>query len=354
MTCYADDTKFISIADIHFDPFFDCNQWQGQCELIVKLNQAPYERWESILNQYSSNKIAGTGNDTNYTLLKISLAKLKEKNEEIKPQFVFVLGDFLAHHFDKKYKKFSGDSSKSDFDHFVKKTLQFLSYEIHKSFPQAEIYPVVGNNDSYTGDYGSVPNGKFFHDMEAVWSKLFINQANLTAFHKSFPIGGYYAVDADNNKKLKLIVLNSVLFSSKAKGAHLKEAAAEELRWLRQQLQEAKDKNQSVYLLFHIPPGIDVFATLRVKFFFIQLFWKKEYGEELVNTLSEFPGTVKALFPAHIHMDTMQLLPVGNSSLIEYFTPSISPIFGNSPGFKIFMYDKNYQITNYNTYYITR
>lgn len=352
MNAYAND-KFISIADIHFDPFFDCNRWHGQCELIVKLNHAPYEHWESILDQYSSNKIAGAGNDTNYNLLKLSLNKLKEKNQEIKPQYVFVLGDFLAHHFDKKYKKFSGDSSKADFANFVKKTLQFLTFEIQKSFPQSEIYPVVGNNDSYTGDYGTVPNGKFFNDMEAVWSKLIVGKNNLNSFHKTFPIGGYYAIDTDKNKNLKFIILNSVLFASKSKGPDLKQAAANEFRWLRQQLQAAKEKKQSVYLLLHIPPGIDVFATLRVKFFFIQLFWHKEYGEELVKILKEFPGTVKAIFPAHIHMDTMQLLPVGNSSITEYFTPSVSPIFGNAPGFKTFMFDKDYQIVSYDTFYVS-
>lgn len=346
----ANAEKFFSIADIHFDPYYDCHLLQGRCELIVKLNNAPYQDWESILEKYSSHKMAGTGSDTNYNLLKVSLARLKEQNKEIRPAFVFVLGDFLAHGYQRKYKIFARNYNKSDYAVFVRKTLEFLTYEIRKTFPNTEIYPVVGNNDSYTGDYGCIPNGKFFSDVQTIWSKCFINQNNLTAFKQNFSTAGYYAVDAGENKKLRLIILNTVLFSTKGKGPNLRKAAEDEFQWLRKELQNAAHKNQAVFLLYHVPPGVDVFATLRVKFNLIKLFWFREYGEEFAKILSEFPGVVKALFPAHIHIDTIQLLPVGNSSLIEYFTPSISPIFGNAPGYKIFKLSKDFKIESYDTY----
>jgi hypothetical protein len=347
---YADSEKFISIADIHFDPYFDCHRLQGQCDLIVKLNKAPYQEWEAILEKYSSQKLSGTGSDTNYALLKLSLERLQQLNKELKPSFVFVLGDFLAHGYRKKYKIFSGDPNKSKYADFVRKSLQFLTYELRKSFPDTEIYPVVGNNDSYTSDYGCIPDGKFFSDIEAVWSKCFINPNNLSAFQRRFSTAGYYAVDAGEDKKLRLIILNSVLFSGKSRGPNLNKAAQEEFRWLRSELQNATHKKQAVYILYHIPPGVDVFATLRLRFNFIKLFWRKEYGEQFAKILSEYPGTVKAIFPAHIHLDAIQLLTVGHSSITEYFTPSISPIFGNAPSYKVFISGKDYKIESYDTF----
>src|SRR5688572_17290688 len=117
------NNRFISVADIHFDPFIGCETAPHPCSLLSKLQQSRYQDWEKIFEAYRQ-PISEYYQDTNYPLLKSTLAELNLVNEQDHPQFVFILGDFLAHHFRQKYRKYSGDRSIESYQAFVKKTLQ--------------------------------------------------------------------------------------------------------------------------------------------------------------------------------------------------------------------------------------
>src|SRR5258708_38205464 len=113
--------------------------------------------------------------------------------QEAHPQFALLLGDFLAYKINEDYMKFSGDTTQEGYEHFIKKTIQFLTQEIKQKLPKTTIYPVVGNNDSYTGDYGIVPNGKFFAETGNTWNSFLIDQESRQSFLQDFKTSGYYS-----------------------------------------------------------------------------------------------------------------------------------------------------------------
>lgn len=346
------DDQFISFSDIHFDPFAGCKPALTSCELLNKLRIVNYQQWDDILEQYSPKTIAGTSQDTNYALLKVTLRELQQINNANQLKFGIIPGDFLAHDFRLKYVLYSKDWSSTDFHNFEKKTLQFLGYKIQRILPNIDLYPAVGNNDSYTGDYNVVPNGTFLHDTATTWSAFIPNYANRMSFLQNFPEAGYYSVTLPNNKFQRLIVLNTVLFSVKAKGSNISTAADQELVWLQQQLVSAANLKQHVILVSHIPIGIDMYATWQSHFSNMVEFWQQHYSQLFQSEIKDFSNQITAIFSAHIHIDSFRFVSLRKIANVPiFFTPSISPIFGNAPAFKVFSYDPvTFRVTSFVTY----
>ena len=76
---YADTGKFektatfIAIADIHFNPFYGCEE--SVCPIINRLQAAPVEKWNKLLKQYDNKKPIYNKN-TNYILFQSMLNAL--------------------------------------------------------------------------------------------------------------------------------------------------------------------------------------------------------------------------------------------------------------------------------------
>lgn len=348
----AELPAFISIADIHFDPFFGCTLPNKSCIILKKLQNSNYKEWGAIFDSGNEQAFSTVSQDTNYPLFRSTLHELADIAKRTHPKFILILGDFLAHDFPEKYKQFSENDSTSTYEEFVKKTLQFMTYQIRLAMPEIDIYPVVGNNDTYSGDYQVIVNGEFLKNTALIWKKFLINKKNQQNFEKQFTYAGYYTVTIPSNEKLKIIILNTVLFSVENKSKRVKMAAFEQLKWLEQQLNLAKNNNQHILLVFHIPDGINIYATLKNKLT-IQNFWHTDDSDEFKKILKKYAKSISTILPAHIHVDSINVLAMHYLEQIPViFTPSISPIFGNNPAFKLFMYHPDtFQIDQENTYF---
>ena len=97
---------------------------------------------------------------------------------------------FLAHQFPEQYVKYSGDESQADYQVFTKKTLQYLAYKLNQATPQIDLYPVLGNNDSYNGNYNTEPQGAFLKDATDIFSTLIKNKNSRENFIHEFPNAG--------------------------------------------------------------------------------------------------------------------------------------------------------------------
>jgi sphingomyelin phosphodiesterase acid-like 3 len=346
--------KFISFSDIHFNPFANCKTLSlTACSLIGKLREAPATQWQSIFEQYDNSDIAGFMHDTNYALLKSSLAEINKVYLSEHPRFAIILGDFLAHNYRAQYVLYAHDKSLAGYQSFVKKTFQFLAIAVRQAIPAGDIYPVVGNNDSYTGDYNVQAHGGFLHDLSVTWAPLISNSDNQKNLRMNFPQYGFYAVTLPDNPSQKFLLLNTVLFSTAVRGHGVNQAANAQLNWLREQLEGARAAHQSVILAFHIPDGVNVYMTLLNIFHGVDEFWQRNYSKKFNELLHEYAETIKAILPGHIHMDSFQVIGTQHENDVPVsFTPSISPIFGNNPGFKVYSYDdKSLQLLNYDVYF---
>ncbi len=354
----ASISKFVTLSDVHFNPLIGCDQLTTPCPILNELQKSDPSSWDLIFQKYRDQIKSKYYKDTDYFLLKSTIKELSSLTTLKQPDFILILGDFLAHSFPEQYQKYSGDESKADYQSFVKKIIQYLTYQLNQAASQTSIYPALGNNDSYEGNYNVKPNGLFLNESAYIFSNLIKDKDASKAFKEEYPKAGYYAVTLAH-QKLRLIVLNTVLFASKYSTFAKQQAAYEQLAWLKEQLYLAEHKQQKVLLAFHIPPGIDVYLDSLMRFeivraLFHPLFWQTSYNKEFLSLVQQYSKTITGILPAHIHRDTFQVLANNASTRLipVSLTPSISPVYGNNPGLKVFSYDaETFQLINYDTYF---
>lgn len=340
----------LTLSDIHFDPFISC-QNAIPCPLIQKLRSASVEQWRPLLTQYETSK-PRYRIDTNIVLLTSTLRAAQKAVATCGSDFVLVLGDFLGHKYRKYYKKYSGDYTREGYQAFAHKTLAFLTAELAATFPDIDVYAVVGNNDTYDNNYTSTPSGLFFKETGSLWSGLIKNTDNRIAMQRQFVKAGYYALDLPN-QDLRLIVLNSNLFSTRAKGKNIAKTANEEFDWLHRELVSVKAKQQKAFIVMHIPPSIDVYATQHTRLFTLLTLWQPEYVKRFNDELTQFSDSIAAIFSSHLHLDWFHYLTIKNQNEIPSVgVPSISPIFVSNPKFKLYRYSpQRQQLEDIATYY---
>ncbi len=336
----------MTLSDIHFNPFNSCQQ--SPCALITALKQASVSEWSAILTKYQT-KPNSYGSDTNYPLLTRALTAASKTAQEKNVTFVAVLGDYLAHNYKQNYIQYSGDETAAGYQSFVKKTNAFLTGEFSQAFPSKNIFMLLGNNDSYIDDYVSEPNGIFYHDIASLWSNLIKDKTARTALQQKFPLAGYYAVNVPDETNLRLIILNSVLFSTKAQGTNVDQAANQELNWLQDELACVNNQHQKALILLHIPPGVDVYASLKQDPYQIIELWKPQYSTRFEALLKRNEKNISGILSGHFHMDFFQVI---HSTIPVSGTPAISPMFGNNPAFKVFNYSRQQlNLSDYTSYF---
>ncbi|HEX8155462.1 MAG TPA: metallophosphoesterase [Thermoanaerobaculia bacterium] len=321
----AEAEKFLSVSDIHFDPFADP-------ALIAKLEAADVAEWEAIFASSSVQAFSPYGHDINDPLLRSAVAAMKAQLPS--PAFVVISGDFLAHKFQQTYQQYATDKSQPAYTAFVTKTIAYVAAKFRDAYPGVPVYPTLGNNDSDCGDYAVAPDSVFLANFRDVWKPL----VGSRSFDRRFPTGGYYHADVPALKHVRIIALNTNFFSTNYKnpcGKPGPDPALRQLAWLDAELRLARLEGKRVWLLFHIPPGIDVFDTEEyggacpaVK---PQTFWKSEYQQRYLAIAAAHRNVILGSFAGHTHQAEFRFA----SGDFIHITPSVSPVFGNNPAFEV-------------------
>lgn len=334
--------KFLSVSDIHFDPFADP-------AIVAKLEAADGSQWDAIFATSTVTAFSTYGSDINDPLLRSALGEMQKQLPS--PAFVLISGDFLAHKFDKTYQQYATDKSQAAYTAFVAKTMAYVASHFRKAYPGVRIYPTLGNNDSDCGDYAVAPNGAFLKDFRDVWTPI----VGSRSFDRRFPTGGYYHADVPGLTNVRIIALNANFFSTNYKnpcGTPGPDPGLRELEWLDAELLLARAERKRVWLLFHIPPGIDVYDSetyggtcpdLKT-----QTFWKDEYAQKYLKIAAAHRKTIVGSFAGHTHQDEFRIA----SGDFIHITPSVSPIFGNNPAFEIVDVERSGDIADYTAWHL--
>src|SRR6516162_10824279 len=253
----SSESQFVWISDIHFNPMADPS-------LVRELESIEAAKWKSVLDRTSPGGFSQYKSDTNWWLLKSALEQFPKSNPH--PSFVILTGDLLAHDFTRMFRAATHDEDQQRYREFVVKTVQFLALELQRKFPKTKIFITLGNNDNDCGNYSIEANGAFLHDVEWVARDLAGGNEDFT---KSWTVLGSFNVPHPTVKGTRLLSLNSIFWSQKYIALSSRQGctpvpttAPEDLmRWLEQQLAAAAEAHERVWLMFHIPPGIDGYAT---------------------------------------------------------------------------------------------
>lgn len=346
----APAVRALLVSDIHFDPFWDPAK-------AAKLAAAPASNWSAILDAPDSPGrglrftrlqlgCGAKGVDTSYPLLKSSLAAMRA--DAAGAAFLTLSGDLVAHNFDCKYHAMFPRASHSDYRMFMVKTIEFVQLELHRAMPGAAIFTALGNNDSDCGDYRLDAYSAFLAAAgPVIGADLGLTGARRRRAQSTFAAGGYYRAPLPAPlRNARILVLDDVFMSSQYQtcaGHPDREPAAAQIRWLRDQLTTARRDHKSIWVMAHIPPGIDVYTTARS----LRRVCSGEKADTflssdaLAGTLSEFGDVVRLAIFAHTHMDELRLIePAGGASarhpaIAVKMVGSISPVDGNRPSFTV-------------------
>jgi sphingomyelin phosphodiesterase acid-like 3 len=337
--------EFLWLSDIHFDPLAD--------PLIVdRLAVAEPAQWRAILTN-GSTKFPAFGHDATWPLFS-SLLQASGKALP-KPAFTMVTGDLLAHHFRERFNAEAAAHDDNSFRSFVRKSVEFVALELKEVSAGAPVLIALGNNDSECGDYSIQPGGPFLHDT----AKL-VTDLSGAPDSDSYERYGSYSVSNPAVKHERIIVLNTVLFSPRYRdlcGHGTDDPGARELAWLAGKLQEAESHHEKVWLVYHIPPGVDAYVTARAQqrsgAGSVTLLWKESYTDKFLSLLTQYAQVVGPNFAGHIHVDDFRLL--GGSTKSSPFViagPAASPITGQNPTFRLVQFDARGKLEDESTYYL--
>lgn len=326
--------QVVTVADLHFNPLYDST-------LYPALAAADPSQWTTIFQGSTVTAPAAAGTDTNYPLLALALASVKQ-NMGASP-VVLCTGDLLGHNIPQMfYAAYYGTpqyptpdgTAVAAMQQFIDKTFAFIAGQIRAAAGNAPVIYAPGNIDTYGVGLG--PDGTFLtHNAGTVYSQFLNGGPDQPAFLSTFTLDGYYSVQPLGTK-LCVIVLNTNSFVGIAPSFT---GAAAELAWLDSQLASAQSAGQKVWILMHVPPGANAQGIVpkaatpsEVNDSTVSMMWDSNTQATFLKTLGEYPGLVALLLAGHTHMDEFRLLPTGD--VLEQL-PGISPCFGNNPAYKV-------------------
>jgi hypothetical protein len=345
-------SHFLVLSDIHFDPFSACRHiGSDSCPLIQALTKAKPSAWANLLKQYETSDTFYRHEDSNYALLHTTLIAAQQASKAQHTQFVLILGDMLTHDLRSSYQTYSGDHSQEGYDLFVKKMVMFLVDELHHAFPGQDVYLLQGNHDHAREGYVVDTEAAFYEALSTPWATLIKNKANRESMLRTFPQGGYYAVDLPHQPHIRLMMLNSILFSNHARGKAMQQMVTQELNWLQQELEMAKEKNQMIWIAMHVPQFRNVYSANGLPLLHLESLWYAPDRVRFDNELRLFSDRIAVLFAGHLHTHWCDAIATQGGSMLVVGVPSVSPINGNDPMFQIYQYESQQgrlkAVTNY-------
>ena len=316
----GDSGTFAVISDIHFNPF------------------------ASAQDQATSR----IGEDTNHALLTSGLATFARAMTSA--DFAIVPGDLLAHGFNAKAAAALGvDPSSPAVDDMAAKTTLFVAGALAEALGGKPAFVALGNEDSKCGDYKIEPGGPYLAATREAVRRL-VGAERLDAdFAQTWAAAGYYAARHPTVANGLIVVLNDVMWSPHYQdtcGSNGLAAAEAMMRWLSERLARQRAAGGRVWMVHHIPWGIDAYSTLNAKApscpAKVVPFLREPFASELRALLLEYREVVQASFSGHTHFDDYRLLIDQSGTVVglDKITPALSPVFGQNPGFQVYTYDR--------------
>jgi hypothetical protein len=357
--------KFLIASDIHFNPMADP-------ALVAELAAANPSQWEAILQRTEPAAFSPYGQDTNWWLLQSALDQMRKTLSH--PAFVMYTGDLLAHEFPRTYRNATHDDDPEHYRAFVLKTVEFLALQFRKRFPNTKVLVTPGNNDEDCGNYSIQAGGAFLSDTASVARNLAKADESFIGEWKAL---GSYNVPHPTVPGVRILSLNTVFFSNNYHSTSFRQdcaavpsnAPTDLMGWLESNLAKAKEANETVWLMFHIPPGIDGYMTTQRRVAASEAtapsaniscgdtivpMWAPTWTEQFDNLLEKFQGTVLASFAGHTHNDDLRLVnTMGVKKALVLVDPAVSPVYDQNPAFRIVTFSSDGSLTDQSTYYLT-
>jgi sphingomyelin phosphodiesterase acid-like 3 len=282
-----------------------------------------------------------------------------------------ITGDLLAHGFPQKYAHAVPDTNRDHYRAFVSKTVSFIALELRKRYDKPQILLTPGNNDDDCNDYNIEAGGTFLSDTVRTTRGLGRARGQFTEEWKSL---GSYTLQPRGIHGLRVVSVNSVFFSNKYQAVSFADGCsavpsdgpARTFNWLESTLSSAAQNHEKVWIMLHIPPGIDGYSTMVSYRSLSQAapsapgdlcseaivpMWKPFWTDLFDRLVAQYATTISAIFAGHDHTDDFRVLPAGQQFVL--IDPPVSPIYGQNPAFRVVTFAGGGALTDQTTWYLT-
>lgn len=333
-------TDVLLVSDIHFNPLLAADG-EGPA-LAQRLVQAPIEQWRAILDAATPQQPSAHGQDTNWALLRSTLGAMHTADPH--PGLIVHTGDMIAHDFRPAFNEALPSLARDDaaYRAFVRKTALFVLTQLETAYPKVPLVTAIGNNDSECDDYALTPDG----DLLKATAGQVASAAGLAGnadVIRDWQAGGNFDSPHPLVANTRILSFNSVGLSAKyankcgARG-HDGDLARASLAWLHEHLAAAHAAGQKVWIVTHIPPGMNAYEMSKTwnghSCQPVTPYFAPGLEEAFEQEVLAYPGTVSVIFAGHTHMDDIRLLGEGAAAIPVLITPGVSPQHGQSPAFK--------------------
>lgn len=346
-TAHTAQEQLLAFTDLHFDPF-------AEPALVPELAQRPAGEWDAFLDRHAAHELPEAGQDANYFLFDSFLRDASARLP--RPRFILFAGDLLGHHFNGRFRDQFPHAGEQALEDFVAATVEFIIGKVSAEFPGVPVVFTLGNNDAFAGDYAILDGGAFLQRTAApLFDSWLWPMADRDSFFATYQRHGYYSMMLPLQPGAKLISLNAVVFSPHYPWDDADVVAREQLDWLEAELDAAAAAGLEVWLLLHIPPSVDAYATLRAGETRMQ--WRPAPLERFLTLVRRYSDQLVFAQSGHTHMDDFRLVFGDDrqraSLAFVQITPSLTPVFGNNPGYQLYAFDHRAgRVTGIETFYL--
>lgn len=337
--CYASKLSILVFNDVHVDLNFNITN----CKNSLFYNFTK--------NSTFSNGIHGC--DPPLELIKTMVKKMKKDNPN--PDLIILPGDFVAHGYS---QNLNSNYSELKFQQ-LKEIINSTFKEIKKEFPNVIILPTLGNNDPKFHYQTPSLNEKneFYNFLYDVW---FSNSSfiNLKEIYSTFIRGGFYKVELDND--IIVLCLNTLYYTTLNKEMTDISELQDQLKWVTENLEQAKIRKKKIILSYHIFPGLNYIGN-------IEEFMNATNGNYFNDIFKKYSNVIKLIIASHVHLNGFRVNKIEEDQYKEvvinnvffglklkknvnnYYgntiiSGSASPIFYNNPSFLNIIIDNSDEV----------
>jgi len=312
---------FVWFADLHADPYY--GSAGQQCSKIDPSTTASH-----------SHGIIGC--DPPATLMESAISAAADilAKRDIQPTFVLNTGDIVRHAEDQM------PSPADNISDIVKNVAAMHSRGFPHLGPEEFVLVPMGNTDTPQAYGLEVDNNEPKNAWLTRLASSFVDAGTLPSsseLEQSYSYGGYCRFEVGG---LTVLSLNTVIYSVKhtPRTDPLPEDPFQQFMWLRGQLAAAAAENRKVWIVGHIPLGLEV-PGYEDKF--IQN-WHTEYADRYRKLVSDkvLGSCIAAQLFGHVHANEFRMIPGSPPDAGPILlSGALSPIYGNYPSFHIVEYN---------------
>ena len=303
---YSYSNYFLHITDVHVDPYYDVGS-PNNC--LLGSTGMGCCRWDSIPKEpfQKANKWGDYNCDATRLLVNSTFHHIIDVLNYTY-DFVLFTGDIIHHHL------------LSETEHGnIKQMKEFFSI-MKYYFPKTQIYPCLGNHDTFPIDQLAPPS---------IFSRFLMKYLNETwkldkDALKTLAYGGYYTQLIQ--PKWRIVAINSLYYDNHNKLIKETIDIANQFKWLNDTLLEAKKNNEVVYFIGHIAPKMGEATD----------YFTKNFKE----IMKEYNDTIKYQFWGHEHKDRFFVYQDAHNNTYSFGFVGGSLVSDHKyPNFRVYKYD---------------